>query len=206
MRRDYFTLDVDRGAGDATKPVATVSFDGPEDPFEDRLTDDSGAPLAADQVDVSYRLREGEELDSDATGAFAITDRITGDYVLEANVEAGVVLDLDLPAAEHLGGSRDQVSHLRELVTYHRLRRSGGYGTWPPYRLKLIRYSDCFPAMSTAPKASRKGAPTGTTSPGWLVTERTVAAPKATPAARSTPPWTVAGSAGSARSTRPSRR
>ncbi|PSP96393.1 hypothetical protein BRC94_12820 [Halobacteriales archaeon QS_5_70_17] len=106
MRRDYFTLDVDRGAGDATKPVATVSFDGPEDPFEDRLTDDSGAPLAADQVDVSYRLREGEELDSDATGAFAITDRITGDYVLEANVGAGVVLDL-VEAARAYGNAAD---------------------------------------------------------------------------------------------------
>lgn len=106
MRRDYFTLDVDRGAGDTAKPVVTVSFDGPEDPFEDRLTDDSGAPLEADQVDVSYRLQDGEGLEPDATGVFAITNRITGDYVLEANVGGSAVLDL-VEAARAYGNAAD---------------------------------------------------------------------------------------------------
>jgi hypothetical protein len=93
MRRDYFTVEVDTGTEKATKPEVTVSFDGPEEPFENRLTDDSGAPLDAGQVDVSYRLRD-EDFGEDATGVFAVTNRITGDYVLEATVEASAIVDL----------------------------------------------------------------------------------------------------------------
>jgi hypothetical protein len=92
MRRDYFTLDVDT-AGEDGKPTVTIEFDGPSGPFEERLTDETGSLLDAAQVDVSYRLRTAEAT-PDGTGVLSLTNRITGDYVLEANVDAGVVLEL----------------------------------------------------------------------------------------------------------------
>lgn len=92
MRRDYFTLDVEASGADR-KPTVTIEFDGPTGPFEERLTDETGSLLEAAQVDVSYRLRT-DEMTSDAMGVFSVTNRITGDYVLEVNVGADVVMEL----------------------------------------------------------------------------------------------------------------
>ncbi|MFC6835599.1 DUF5793 family protein [Halomarina ordinaria] len=105
MRRDYFTLDVDPGPEEGAKPVVTVDFDGPEGPFETRLTDESGETLDAARVDVAYRLQD-PEMGPGATGVFSITNRITGDYVLEVNVEATTVIDL-VTAARAYGKAAD---------------------------------------------------------------------------------------------------
>ena len=93
MRRDYFTLDVTTGPGEAEKPSVTVEFDGPAETLEDRLTDEKGAPLGAQRIDVSYRLLDGE-MGADATGVFALTTRITGDFILECNADAGAIRQL----------------------------------------------------------------------------------------------------------------
>ena len=92
MRRDYFTLDVD-GGGNGERPVVTIEFDGPTEPFERRLTNEVGEPLEAGEIDFTYRLR-AEEVRPETNGVFAVTNRITGDYVLEANADAGSILDL----------------------------------------------------------------------------------------------------------------
>jgi len=105
MRRDHFTLDVDTGPGEAEKPSVSIEFDGSTDAFEDRLTDEAGAPLGARQVDVSFRLLDGE-MDPDASGVFALTNRITGDFILECNAEAGAVRQL-VEAARAYGNTAD---------------------------------------------------------------------------------------------------
>ena len=92
MRRDYFTLDVDP-SGDDGRPTVTIEFDGPAGPFKERLTDETGSLLNAGQVDVSYRLHAAE-MTPDAAGVLSLTNRVTGDYVLEVNVNAEIVLDL----------------------------------------------------------------------------------------------------------------
>ena len=89
MRRDYFTLDVDTAS---SKPVATVRFDGPEGLLDGRLTDGSGAPVDADSVDVSYRLRE--PMADDAAGVLALSDRYTGEFRFELDATAADVLAL----------------------------------------------------------------------------------------------------------------
>ncbi|WP_254544411.1 DUF5793 family protein [Halomarina pelagica] len=105
MRRDYFTLDVDPGSEEGAKPVVDIEFIGPEGQFEDRLIDESGATLGSKQIDVSYRLRESEMV-PEAIGVFAMTNRITGDYVFEVNVDGGTVLDL-VHAAREYGKAAD---------------------------------------------------------------------------------------------------
>lgn len=96
MRRDYFTLDV-RGVdwadtgGEPATPTVVIDFEGPPEEFEQRLTGFDGELLDASQTDVALRLQsdlEGEETD----GVVSVTNRVTGEFVLELNVDAEDVL------------------------------------------------------------------------------------------------------------------
>jgi hypothetical protein len=102
MRRDYFTLDVT--IGEQTKPRISVDYDGPTEPFEEQL-----APLDAEQLDVSYRLLD-DSMATGTSGVFAVTDRITGDFILECNADAGTVSRLVDAAKENDGCYRFGVS------------------------------------------------------------------------------------------------
>lgn len=86
MRRDYFTLDVTIEEASTTR--VTIDFDGPSGSFDERLTDDTGAPLTGNQLDIAYRLL-GDSMEPDTAGVLGVTNRITGDFVLECNVDAG---------------------------------------------------------------------------------------------------------------------
>jgi hypothetical protein len=115
MRRDYFTIDVDTASA---KPVVTVEFDGPEGLLDERLTDESGAPLDAESVDISYRLRE--PMADDADGVLALSDRQTGEFRFELNATADVVLGV-VSAARAYDGDEDGrfrlvVEHERTLL------------------------------------------------------------------------------------------
>jgi len=58
----------------------------------ERMTAEGDAPLTADEIDVTFRLRD--ELQApDATGVVALTNRITGEYVLECNAVAADVIE-----------------------------------------------------------------------------------------------------------------
>lgn len=104
MRRDYFSLEVtDTGSGGL--PTAHVVFDGPSEGMAGRLTDASGDPLDADEIDVTYRLQDGE------TGVFGVTNRVTGDFILELNAENEVVLGFIRAAREH--GTEDERYRIR---------------------------------------------------------------------------------------------
>lgn len=104
MRRDYFTLDVT--TGDETKPQITVGFDGPAKSFEDRLTDEAGMTIDTEQLDVTYRLHD-DALDAGGSGVLAVTDRITGDFVLECNADAGMIDQLVSAARENDDNNAD---------------------------------------------------------------------------------------------------
>lgn len=89
MRRDYFTLEA-TPVDDQGVPAIRIDFDGPEERLRERLTAD-GELLDAESIDVAYRL-QGETADPATGGVLAVTDRVTGDFVLETNAVADDVL------------------------------------------------------------------------------------------------------------------
>ncbi|MES3162051.1 MAG: DUF5793 family protein [Halorubrum sp.] len=95
MRRDYFDLTVEGVGGDADGPVTPqvrIDFHGPEGLLRDRLSGAGGDLLEADGVDVAFRLREPLSGGDDAEGVVGVTNRYTGDFVLELNESAADVL------------------------------------------------------------------------------------------------------------------
>jgi hypothetical protein len=102
MRRDYFDLTVE-GVGDGadprSPPLVRIDFHGPEELLRDRLSggESDGAVgddelLGADQIDVAFRLREPLDEADDPEGVVGVTNRYTGDFVLELNETATDVL------------------------------------------------------------------------------------------------------------------
>jgi hypothetical protein len=96
MRRDYFNLEVENvdwveDDGSPAKPGVTIDFEGPSAALEERFADGEGGLLDAEQTDVAFRLQD--DLDAEgATGVVSVTNRITGDFVLELNEDAEDVL------------------------------------------------------------------------------------------------------------------
>ncbi|MFC6717424.1 DUF5793 family protein [Natrialbaceae archaeon GCM10025810] len=95
MRREHFTLDVSNidwveSDGEPRKPAVSIDFTGPATMLRERLTGPDGDLLAADETDVAFRLRD--PLGEDAEGVVSVTDRITGEFVLELNEDAEDVL------------------------------------------------------------------------------------------------------------------
>jgi hypothetical protein len=96
MRRDYFELDVTNvdwveNDGDPSKPNVVIEFTGAAAELEKRLTDRDGNLLDESEVDAGFRLTDDVD-DPDAGGVVAVTNRITGEFVLELNEDADDVL------------------------------------------------------------------------------------------------------------------
>jgi hypothetical protein len=110
MRRDYFTLDVhdvDRvDAGEEPhKPLVRIDFTGPKELLTERFTDGDGELLDASETDVAFRLIDHVG-DEDASGVVGVTNRVTGDFVLELNESAEDVLQF-IRAAREYGRTAD---------------------------------------------------------------------------------------------------
>lgn len=111
MRRDYFSLDVSNVAwvdedGEPAEPAVTIDFEGPASTLRERLTGPEGDLLDAPETDVAFRLLASVD-DPDATGVVSVTNRVTGDFVLELNQEADDVIRFVRAAREfgkHAGG------------------------------------------------------------------------------------------------------
>ena len=128
MRRDYFTLDVENvdwveTDDEPAKPSVTIDFDGPANMLRERLMDVDGESLDAKEIDVAYRL-QGSVDDPETTGVVSMSNRITGEFVLELNAEAGDVLRF-VKAARRYGqavgeedGGRYEVSVLTDGETF----------------------------------------------------------------------------------------
>jgi hypothetical protein len=118
MRRDYFTLDVRNLEADASDergiPTVTIDFTGPGEQLTERLTDEAGDVLVADELDVSYRLH-GPVDDPETEGVVAVTNRVTGDFVLELNADAGNVTRF-VDAARAYGKDTDDGKRYRVEV------------------------------------------------------------------------------------------
>ncbi|PSP55177.1 hypothetical protein BRC82_06605 [Halobacteriales archaeon QS_1_67_19] len=105
MRRDYFTLDVRNvdwveDDGEPKQPTVLIDFEGPASTLRERLTGTSDDLLDAEQTDVAFRL-QGPVEDEDTTGVVSVTNRITGDFILELNEDADDVLKFITAAREY---------------------------------------------------------------------------------------------------------
>lgn len=120
MRRDYFSVEIrnadpgDDDGDELQQPTLDISFDGPSTALDDRLAgarDDLPSPT----IDVSYRLL-GPTDESDAEGVIGVTDRHTGDFLLEANITAEEVLEFVHSAREY-GKRTDGTDRYQVRVT-----------------------------------------------------------------------------------------
>lgn len=132
MRRDYFELDVQNidwvdDDGEPQKPLVRIDFRGPAELLRERLTGSDGELLSAGETDVAYRLQESVT-NPDATGVVGVTNRFTGDFILELNEDATDVLKFiraarDYGAVADSDGGRYRVELTLEgdpLVTYEK--------------------------------------------------------------------------------------
>ncbi|ERH12057.1 MAG: hypothetical protein J07HB67_01069 [halophilic archaeon J07HB67] len=106
MRRDYFELEVDSvdwvdTDADPSRPHVSIDFNGPDGVLRDRLTDASGDLLDAEATDVAFRLQESHDEDPEAPGVVGVTNRITGEFIVELNEEADDVLRFIRAAREY---------------------------------------------------------------------------------------------------------
>ena len=95
MRREHFTLDVENvdwveTDGEPSKPSVSIEFTGPSTMLRERLTGPDGDLLEANETDVALRLQE--PLGNDTAGVVSVTNRITGEFILELNEDADDVL------------------------------------------------------------------------------------------------------------------
>ncbi|AEH38319.1 DUF5793 family protein [Halopiger xanaduensis] len=95
MRREDFTLNVTNidwveTDGEPRKPAVSIDFTGPSTMLRERLTGPEGDLLDADETDVALRLQE--PLGNDTAGVVSVTNRITGEFILELNEDADDVL------------------------------------------------------------------------------------------------------------------
>jgi hypothetical protein len=92
MRRDYFSLEVRNvdwveDGDEPTQPTIEIDFEGPATTLTERLAGADGETLEASETDVAFRLQSALE-DDHPNGVISITNRITGDFILELNEQA----------------------------------------------------------------------------------------------------------------------
>lgn len=96
MRRDYFTLEVhDAGwvevDGTPAMPKLNITYEGPRETLASALLTDGDELPSSSSIDVSFRL-QGSIDDPDAMGVLSLSDRLTGDFLVEMNAEVEPML------------------------------------------------------------------------------------------------------------------
>lgn len=110
MRRDYFDANVHTPDDEQDNPVITIDFDGPEGLLSERLVRGDGT-LDASEIDVTYRLTTSVDAD-EAAGVLSVANRLTGEFLLEANVEPEAIYSM-VTAVKRTTGDDDPRYRLR---------------------------------------------------------------------------------------------
>ena len=90
MRRDHFTVTVRQS--DTESPRLDIEYTGPTETLTTQLVDDHGKLHPSDRIDAGFRVQKADG--ESEQGVFSLTHRITGEYLLEVNVEAETVRDV----------------------------------------------------------------------------------------------------------------
>lgn len=135
MRRDYVSLDVRHVDGESEElPTVVLDVDEPTGLLEERLTAGAEDRLDADRLDVAFRLRAPVDED-DASGVFSLSNRITGEFVLEVNAGTAAVLDL-------VGSARDHDDPDGHDASYRVILREDGEPVTVYEKRTLLVYDD----------------------------------------------------------------
>ena len=107
MRRDYLTVQVNPDGGETgdRPPVLRISLDCPPDGVPAAIRDLDGTTLSGEDVDVA--LRRGD--DGDGEAVLSIARRLTGEFILEANVADADIEELVAAALDRPGEARYRV-------------------------------------------------------------------------------------------------
>jgi hypothetical protein len=121
MRRDYFAVTISTaersdGSADSDKPAIVIDFDGPPETLTERLRTAEGDELDAHEIDTAYRLQAPIDEDG-ADGVLSVTNRITGEFVLEANVDAGSIVEFVERARDYMTTNEDEGRYEMRLRT-----------------------------------------------------------------------------------------
>ncbi len=119
MRRDNVDLEIVDVAwlaegAEPSQPRLDVRVDDGASTLRERLLDD-GSPIESGDVDVTFRLHESPD-GSDVSGVLAITNRMTGEYILEVNAVADEVEEF-VSAARRYGERIDDSTRYRIRLT-----------------------------------------------------------------------------------------
>ncbi|MFB6254023.1 MAG: DUF5793 family protein [Halobacteriaceae archaeon] len=120
MRREQFELEVSNiewvdTDSEPAKPTVAIRFTTEEDDdLQHRLTTADGSLLDASETDIAYRLLSDLETD-DPRGVVSITNRITGDFILELNAEADDVFQF-IRAARRYGEHTEEDGEFRVQI------------------------------------------------------------------------------------------
>lgn len=117
MRRDSVTLEVanvswlaeDR---DPRRPSLVVRVEDDGSTLRERLLD-RDEPLGAGDVDVTFRFRGSSD---DGDGVLSITNRITGEFLLEVNAEATVLEEFVSAARRYAERTGDVTRYTARVV------------------------------------------------------------------------------------------
>jgi hypothetical protein len=94
MRREHVTLTVRHvDADDDQLPAVVLAVEEPTDLLTERLVTPDGERLDGDGVDVAFRFQTPVDA-ADPSGVFSLSDRVTGEFILEVNADADAILDL----------------------------------------------------------------------------------------------------------------
>jgi len=121
VRRDDYTLDVEHSewveeGGDAARPELRIGFRGSSDELSEWLTRRDGELLDASETDVAFRLL-GRASDEETTGVLGLTNRITGDFIVEVNESAWAILQFVTATRRYGEESDSEGEYLIRLET-----------------------------------------------------------------------------------------
>lgn len=92
MRRDYYSLTISEPDTSNQSPTIEITYEGPDEDLDSRLAP-GNTDLGGDEIDITYRLQTEQTNAEEPDGVFAVTNRLTGEYIVEVNVSSDAIFE-----------------------------------------------------------------------------------------------------------------
>lgn len=117
MRRDHFTVETESlDPADEESPTLDIQYNGPKESLTEQLTDETGAQIPPEDIDVAFRFQDDRESE-DPKGVCSLTHRVTGEYLLEFGAKGTDILEL-------VDGAREENDEARYRIWINRAEDS----------------------------------------------------------------------------------